>query len=46
MDMLRHHHLDGFTEAAIFKVKSFEAKGTFEEIDRPTDVSKQDLPLK
>jgi hypothetical protein len=46
MDMLRHPHVDGFTEAAIFEVKSLEAKGTFEEIDRPTDVSKQVLPLK
>jgi hypothetical protein len=44
-ELVRHPHSEGFAEAARFEVKSLKAKGTFDEVDRPTDVSKPVLPL-
>jgi hypothetical protein len=44
-ELVRHPHSDGFAEAARSEIKNLKAKGTFEEVDRPSDVSKQVLPL-
>ncbi|KAJ5904672.1 uncharacterized protein N7473_001588 [Penicillium subrubescens] len=43
--MLRHPHSEGFTYAAAIEVKALNAKGTFKEINRPTDKGLEVIPL-
>jgi hypothetical protein len=45
LEMMRHPHRDAFVEAAALEVKTLEKKGTYQEMDRPTDRSIQILPL-
>lgn len=44
-ELIRYPHYKGFTEAARVKVKGLKDKGTFQEINRPNDISKQVLLL-
>jgi hypothetical protein len=39
LEMMRHPHRDAFIEAAALEVKTLEKKGTYQEVDRPTDRS-------
>jgi hypothetical protein len=44
-EMLRHPHSEGFTYAAAVEVKALDAKGTFKEVDRPSDRGLEVIPL-
>ena len=39
-EVMRHLYSEGFAEAVRFEVKSLRGKGTFEEVDRLSDISK------
>lgn len=45
LEMMRHPHRDAFVEAAALEVNTLEKKGTYQEVDRPTDRSIRILPL-
>ena len=44
-EMLRHPHSEGFTYAAAVEVKALDDKGTFKEVDRPSDKGLEVIPL-
>jgi hypothetical protein len=44
-ELMKHPHRDAFVEAAKVEIKALGKKGTYQEVDRPTDRSIQVLPL-
>ena len=43
--MLRHPHSEGFTYTAAVEVKALDNKGTFKEVNRPSDKGLEVIPL-